>query len=297
MALVVWMCRCIVSGQGVKGQKVLFVLRQASYRLWIALSILGFEGGQLSQCFLLCRLPPDTNEFGLDVATLSSGDRIQDVALFMQQAALTRGRCKQFRDGCQQSVVTVSDDEINLGRSPCSQVLQEARPSIFVLLGAGAQSEYFLVSCQINAQGRQDDRGIGLLPMTNAEMHPVQIDNAPVALQRTLPPCLILLGEALVEPTDGTGTGSYAQQGFSHFPDLMGTHSGYEHLGQAFGNVRFIATKPLKCLSVKPTFPISGYVDILNTTCGCHQITTVGAIAIAFPFRAAFSPRCPNERI
>src|SRR5215470_7732716 len=92
-------------------------------------------------------------------------------------------------------------------------------------------------------------------------------------------------------------TSSSSQQGCSHFPDLMGTHSGYEHLGKSFGKVRFIATKPLKCLRVKPTFPISGYVDILNTTCGCHQITTVGAIAIAFPFRAAFSPRRPNERI
>ena len=31
--------------------------------------------------------------------------------------------------------------------------------------------------------------------MTNAEMHPIQIDDAPVILQSTLPPCLILLGE------------------------------------------------------------------------------------------------------
>ena len=132
--------------------------------------------------------------------------------------------------------------------------------------------------------------GIGLVSMANAKVDTIQVQNAPMRLQRTLPPRLILLAEALVEPTDGTGTGSYSQQGFSHFPDLMGTHSGYEHLGKSFGNVRFIATKPLKCLRVKPTFPISGYVDILNTTCGCHQITTVGAIAIAFSFRAAFSP-------
>src|SRR5260370_26773051 len=125
--------------KGIKGQQVLFVLSQASYRFWIALALFGFEGGQLGQSLLFCRLLPDANEFSLDVAALSSGDSIKNVALFMQQTALTRGGRNQFRDGCQQPVMTVSDDQINLGRSSCSQVLQEASPPIFILFGAGSQ--------------------------------------------------------------------------------------------------------------------------------------------------------------
>ena len=35
--------------KGIKGQEMLFILSQASHRFWIALRVLGFEGGQLSQ--------------------------------------------------------------------------------------------------------------------------------------------------------------------------------------------------------------------------------------------------------
>jgi hypothetical protein len=123
----------------IKGQQVLFVLSQASYRFWIALAVFGFEGGQLGQSLLFCRLLPDANEFGLDVAALSSGDSIKDVALFMQQTALTQGSRKQFRDGCQQSVMPVGHDEVDLGRPSCSQVLQHTDPPIFAFFRAGSQ--------------------------------------------------------------------------------------------------------------------------------------------------------------
>src|SRR2546422_4091195 len=67
----------------VKGQEVLFILSQTSHRLWIALSVLGFEGCQLCQCLLLIRLLPDTNEFGLHIAALSARDGVEDIALLM----------------------------------------------------------------------------------------------------------------------------------------------------------------------------------------------------------------------
>ncbi len=67
----------------IKRQQVLFVLSQASYRLWIALRVLGFEGCQLGQGLLLCRLLPDANEFSLNLTTLSSGNSIQHIALLM----------------------------------------------------------------------------------------------------------------------------------------------------------------------------------------------------------------------
>jgi hypothetical protein len=41
--------------------------------------------------------------------------------------------------------------------------------------------------------------------MTNAEMHPIQVQDTPVFLKRTLAPGVKLLGQALVEATDRAG--------------------------------------------------------------------------------------------
>ena len=69
--------------KGIKGQQVLFILNQAAYRFWIALSVLGLEGCQFYQRLLFGWLLPDANEFSLDVATLSPRDRVEDVTLLM----------------------------------------------------------------------------------------------------------------------------------------------------------------------------------------------------------------------
>jgi hypothetical protein len=136
--------------KGIKRQEVLFVLGQASYRFWIAHSILGFEGCELGQRLLLRRLVPDANEFSLDVAALSSGDSIEHVALLVQQTARTgRGR-KPVRDGAEQPIMPVGDDQIDLGYSSCPQVLQQADPSVFALLGARAPRQNLFVACQIH---------------------------------------------------------------------------------------------------------------------------------------------------
>jgi len=67
----------------VKRQQVLFVLCQASYRFWIALSILGFEGCQLGQRLLFARLLPNAAEFGLHIPALLSRDSREHIALLM----------------------------------------------------------------------------------------------------------------------------------------------------------------------------------------------------------------------
>ncbi len=101
----------------IKRQQVLFVLNQAADRFWIALSVLGFEGGQLGQCLLFVRLVSNANEFGLDVATLASGDGIQHIALLMHQTALARGSRKQLRDSREQSIMPIGHDQIKVGGS------------------------------------------------------------------------------------------------------------------------------------------------------------------------------------
>jgi hypothetical protein len=59
----------------------------------------------------------------------------------------------------------------------------------------------------------------------------------------------------------------------------------------------FIATVVFKGLGVELTFTISGHFDVFEPTGRCHQITGVGAVAIAFAFGAAFSPGRPDEGI
>jgi hypothetical protein len=114
--------------KSIKGQEMLFVLSQASHRLWIALAILGFEGAQLSQGLLFCRLIPDANQFSLDLSPLSSRDGGEHIALFMHQAALAWGSRKEFGDGSEQALVSIGDDEIDLDsprvRRSCSRASQ-----------------------------------------------------------------------------------------------------------------------------------------------------------------------------
>jgi hypothetical protein len=126
-------------GKLVKGQRLVFLLRQASHRFWIAFAIFGFEGLQLDHGPLFAGLLPNPHEFGLNERALSFGDSIEDVALLMHQTALTRGGRKQLRDGGQQSIMPVGDDQIDVGGSSSAQVLEQASPSILVLLGAGSQ--------------------------------------------------------------------------------------------------------------------------------------------------------------
>jgi hypothetical protein len=40
---------------------------------------------------------------------------------------------------------------------------------------------------------------------------------------------------------------------------------------------------------VELTFAISGHLDLLKPAAGCHQITSIGAVAIAFALRTALS--------
>ncbi len=102
--------------KGVKREEVLFILRQTAHGFRIAQRILGFEGGQAGQRLRLGRLIPDADEFGLHVTSLSSRDRTEHVTLLMEQTALTRRGRKQFRDCCQQPIVSISHQQINVCR-------------------------------------------------------------------------------------------------------------------------------------------------------------------------------------
>src|SRR5215468_7911091 len=105
--------------------------------------------------------------------------------------------------------------------------------------------------------------------MTNAEIHAIQVQHTPMRVQRTLPPRFKLSGQALVEATDRTGTGSNSQERLSHFPYLMRARAGHEHLRQPFCDVGFITTVAVKDLGVELTFPISGDFEVLKPTAGC----------------------------
>lgn len=175
------------------------------------------DRGQLGQGLRLGGLPPDADQFGLDIATLSSGDGSKHIALFMHQAALARRRCKQFPDRDKQSIVAIGDDEVNLCGPSCAQIVQETEPSLFALLGTHMQCQHLFVALQIHPEGRQNDRGVGFFPMANAKMHSIEVEHSPMRLQNTLPPRLKLLCQCLVEPTDRAGTGRNSQQRFGDF--------------------------------------------------------------------------------
>ena len=67
------------SREGIKRERLLFLLSQASDRLWIALAVFGFEGRQVNECLLFGGLSPDPSEFGCHFSALSAGDSVQDI--------------------------------------------------------------------------------------------------------------------------------------------------------------------------------------------------------------------------
>jgi len=69
--------------------------------------------------------------------------------------------------------------------------------------------------------------------MTNAEMHAIEVQDAPVFLKWTLAPGIKLLGEALVETTNGAGTGRHSHERLGHLSYFMGTGSSHKHLRES----------------------------------------------------------------
>ena len=127
--------------------------------------------------------------------------------------------------------------------------------------------------------------------MTYGEMDAVQIDDTVVLEQSALAPGLILLGQCLVQTTDGARAGSDSQQFFRHFSDTMGTGAADKHVRQRFRHLGFIACIALKHLCLKGPSPISGHLEILNAPGRGYQIAGVGPIAVATAHGRAFSPR------
>ena len=130
--------------------------------------------------------------------------------------------------------------------------------------------------------------------MAHREMDAVQVDDTIVGQQPTLSPRFILLGERVVEAADCTGTGGHSREGCSDLPDFVGTHPAHKHLGQGLSHLRFVTVVALEHLAVKLAFPVSGTLEILNTTSRSDQVTGVGPIAIPTARGRTFPPRGPN---
>jgi hypothetical protein len=91
-----------------------------------------------ASCFVGCSQMPTSSAW--TAPRSRRGIALRTLRCLCDLPALTRGSRKQFLHGCEQSVMTVAHDQINLGGSPCAQVLQEADPAIFVLLCTGDAS-------------------------------------------------------------------------------------------------------------------------------------------------------------
>jgi len=71
----------------------------------------------------------------------------------MHHTALSGSGWKQRGEGCQQSLMPIGDDQVDLGRPAIAQVLSEATPAIFVFFGTGPQCEHLLVAFQVHTKG------------------------------------------------------------------------------------------------------------------------------------------------
>jgi len=109
--------------ESIKGQQMLFIFGETAYRFWIALLVLGFEGRHIEQRILFLPLLEDPGSFWADLFALAMSNSIEDMALFMHHTALSGSGWKQRGEGCQQSLMPIGDDQVDLGRPSIAQVL------------------------------------------------------------------------------------------------------------------------------------------------------------------------------
>ena len=193
--------------EGIERQEMLFILAEAAHGFGIVLLILGFESGQVQERVFFLLLLPDARQVGDDLLVLAFGNRIQDVALLVDQAALAQRGRKQGRDRRQESIMSIGDQQIDLSHSTRAQVLQQATPAVFVFFRTGAQGQHFSAALQIHAERGENHGRIRLAPMPHREVDPIQVDDAVVGEQAALSPGFILLGQGLVQTADRTGAG------------------------------------------------------------------------------------------
>jgi hypothetical protein len=86
-------------------------------------------------------------------------------------------------------------------------------------LSSSAQArprQYFLLPFEIDSQHRQNDARFAFAAMADLEMDAIEVHYAPMRLQRTLTPDFKVVGQALIQTTDGAGTGSDSHQSLSY---------------------------------------------------------------------------------
>src|SRR6266849_8624487 len=132
---------------------MLFILGQAVNSFWIALLVFGLEGRQVEQGIFFFLLLEDSCQFCCHLLPLPVGNGVHDIALFVNQAALTGRRAEQGGNRRQQSIMPIGDNQINFSHSTSTQILDEATPSIFVFLCACPECQYVLVPFQVHSQG------------------------------------------------------------------------------------------------------------------------------------------------
>src|SRR5258708_38584570 len=98
--------------------------------------------------------------------------------------------------------------------------------------------------------------------MTNAEMHSVQVQDTPVLLEGALAPGFKLVGEHLVEATDGTADFGRPPARFGPLLPPSGCLS-LPRTSASSGSrdMRFIAAVTLKHPRVEVAFPASGHTS------------------------------------
>ena len=72
----------------------------------------------------------------------------------MHQTPLPQGCWKEISKGCQQSIMPVGHDQINVAHATGAQILQQTIPAILTLLRTRTEGEHFSASFQIDSQSR-----------------------------------------------------------------------------------------------------------------------------------------------
>ncbi len=108
----------------VKRQEMFFILAETADSFGIALLIFGFEGDQIEQRIFFLLLFENSGKFRTDLFAFTMRNRVQNIALFMHDTARPRSRGKESRDSSKKPFMSISHDQIELGRTTSAQILR-----------------------------------------------------------------------------------------------------------------------------------------------------------------------------
>jgi hypothetical protein len=203
-------------------EEMLFIFTHAPDGFGRALLGRGLECAHSEQRIFLLLLRPDACQFSCDLLPRTVGNGLEHGALCLHHTSLAWGCRTQRCDRSQESIMPIRDDQIDLGPSSMAQILEETPPAIGVFFGTRTSGQDVVVPLQIDAQGRDNDRGLGCGAVAHTNMDAIERQDAGMNETWAHAPGFTVVREGVGETTSALALGAPPLSVWATSPTVWG---------------------------------------------------------------------------